>query len=574
MPVNRVEEVESVPCAGGRRFGVNGAAGPATLRRLRVHHAVDPHAPANAAIVDLDLAERDADGRVRFDHDVVIVQLDDVTARNGWAMVDVPNRGGPTISAFLQADDTAFYPQPEQPPIGDGHLLAAGWTLVFAGWQFDITQPSLLGLRAPVARAGGAELSGPVRYTFRAGSGSSRLPLVLPGHRLWPPEPDSAVLYQDDVAQPPDSWRFDVDRASLERPGGFEAGAWYRCEYSTTGALVGGCGLLALRDVVPWLRATEGVSRTILFGISQSGRVIRQFLHDGLNVDEAGVAAYDAVMPVIAGGRRGQFNRRFAVPGALPFGAEGTDVDPTYGTLLARAGAPLKVMAMNSASEYWRGDAAGLWPEDHPDVRVHHVAGTQHTAGYLPQLFELKALGWKGRHGFNTIDYRPVLRALLEQVVAWVEHGVPPTPSTAPDPAQLSTRDAVLARFAGAGVATPREASFVQPAGPVPAVDELGNELGGIRLPDVAAPVGVHTGWNVRHPDMGAEHDELFLVGSSWWLDELADLDTHRARTAAVVAGLVERRLLLEADVPAVLARAELAWHTAAAAIAARPPAG
>ncbi len=560
MAVLGVEQVESVAYAGGRTFG---AAGVVNLRRLRVHHGVDPAAAVNAAIVDLDLAQRDASGLVRFDHDVVIIRPEDERARNGWALVDVPNRGGPTISGFLQADDTSFYPQPQQPPVGDGHLLAAGWTLVFAGWQFDIADESLLGLRAPTARLAGADLVGPVRYTSRAVSGASRLPLVPPGHRLWAPEESTAVLYENDVLQPRESWRFDVARASLERPNGFQAGAWYRCEYSTTGALVGGCGLLALRDVVPWLRANEGVEHSLLFGISQSGRVIRQFLHDGMNLDEAGVPAYDAVMPVIAGGRRGQFNRRFAIPGSLPFAIEETDADPTYGSLIARAGAPVKVMAMNSASEYWRGDAAGLWPDPHPDVRVHHVAGTQHTAGYLPQLFELKALGWKGRHGFNTVDYRPVLRALLSQVVAWVQDGVAPSPSTAEDAAQLTSRDAVLARFAAAGVFTPRESSFVQPPGPVPALDATGNELGGIRLPDVAVPVGVHTGWNVRHPDMGADQDELFLVGSTWWLDELPSLQEHRDRSAVVVADLVARRLLLEVDVPAVVTRAELAWHSA-----------
>ena len=71
------------------------------------------------------------------------------------------------------------------------------------------------------------------------------------------------------------------------------------------------------------------------------------------------------------------------------------------------AGAPTKVMAMNSSNEYWRGDAALVHGDEHPDVRVHLVAGTQHGIGYLPQLHELPALGWKGRNGFNTVDYRP-----------------------------------------------------------------------------------------------------------------------------------------------------------------------
>lgn len=560
MAVVAVTEASSETYADGASFG---EAGTATMRRLRLEHAVDPAVARNRSIVDLELAERDGDGLVRFDHDVVIVQPADPAARNGWVLVDVANRGGPTASAFLQMDNTPFFPQPPQPPPGDGHLLGLGWTLAFTGWQFDIEGTSLLGLRAPVARRDGEELSGVVRSVLRASSASERLPLVSPGHRAWPPERGSALLFEDDEPQAPGSWGFSDDGLALVRTGGFTPGCWYRCEYRTSGALVGGCGLLALRDVAPWLRQHEQVTQALLFGVSQSGRLIRQFLHDGLNIDEAGRRAYDAFMPVIAGGRRGQFNRRFAVPATLPFGADELDEDATYGTLLDASGAPAKVMAVNSSNEYWRGDAAATAPDAHPDVRVHHVAGTQHSHGYLPQLFEIPALGWKGRNGFNIVDYRPVLRALLRQLTDWVDHGIEPTPSTAPDASQLSTREAVLQQFTAAGVATPRPASFVQPAGPVPAIDATGNEVGGIRLPDVAVPVGVHTGWNLRHPDIGAPEDELFLVGSTWWLHQLPPLDEHLGRSAEVLAELVAQRLLLPEDVAPLLARAELSWHAA-----------
>ena len=57
-------------------------AGAATMRRLLVQHAVDPTALVNGRVVDLALAARDRDGLVRFDHDVVIVQLADPAARN------------------------------------------------------------------------------------------------------------------------------------------------------------------------------------------------------------------------------------------------------------------------------------------------------------------------------------------------------------------------------------------------------------------------------------------------------------------------------------------------------------
>jgi hypothetical protein len=39
----------------------------------------------------------------------------------------------------------------------------------------------------------------------------------------------------------------------------------------------------------------------------------------------------------------------------------------------------------------------------------------------------------------------------------------------------------------------------------VPAVDTDGNELAGIRLPDVAVPLGTYTGWNLRAAEFGGE---------------------------------------------------------------------
>lgn len=563
MAVIAVHAAEPVPYAGGRTFG---DAGPAVLRRLRIEHAVDPDHPANRVIEDLELAERGGDGLVHFDHDVVVVQPATPQARNRWVMVDVVNRGRSTIPQYLMGDSSPPFPQPEQPPPGDGSLLAAGWTLVAAGWQVDVAGPPALGLQAPLLAG---DVRGRVGYSIRPSAPATKLPLSSPGHWTWPVAPGSVpVLLEDGVEVPAAGWSLAPDGLTMRRPSGFVAGCTYRCEYEATGARVAGCGLLALRDLAPWLRAEEGMGRAVLFGVSQSGRLIRQFLHDGLNADVHGARAYDAVVPVIAGGRRGQFNRRFAVPGALP-GEEpdgGVDDDVTYGRLLApsdAAGVTPKVMALNTSSEYWRGDAAGLHDDPHPDVRVHHVAGTQHTAGVVPQQFVVPMLGWRGRHGFGTVDYRPVLRALLAQLVDWLDHDVPAGPSEECGPSHLTDRATVLAAFEQLGRVTPRVGSFVQPPGAVPAVDDVGNELGAIRLPDVAAPIGVHAGWNVRHPDAGAPDDEVLLMGSTWWFDELPSLPEHLAAARRVVDELVGRRLLLAEDREAVVAQAEQRWHEA-----------
>ena len=49
----------------------------------------------------------------------------------------------------------------------------------------------------------------------------------------------------------------------------------------------------------------------------------------------------------------------------------------------------------------------------------------------------------------------------------------------------------------------------------VPAVDRDGNEVTGIRLPDLAVPLATYTGWNLRHPQMGASDRLMSLMGST-----------------------------------------------------------
>ena len=45
-------------------------------------------------------------------------------------------------------------------------------------------------------------------------------------------------------------------------------------------------------------------------------------------------------------------------------------------------------------------------------------------------------------------------------------------------------------------------------------VDRDGNELSGIRLPNVAVPLATYTGWNFRNPSIGQPGELLPLTGS------------------------------------------------------------
>jgi len=100
-------------------------------------------------------------------------------------------------------------------------------------------------------------------------------------------------------------------------------GKVYQVIYTTTGAPVVGCGLLATRDLGSFLKygtAAEGnpcagdLEYAYSFGVSQSGRFLRHFLYLGLNQDEQDRTVFDGLIPHVAGGKHGEFNHRFAQP--------------------------------------------------------------------------------------------------------------------------------------------------------------------------------------------------------------------------------------------------------------------
>src|SRR5881394_3227806 len=59
----------------------------------KLHFAVDPNNAANRRIADLDLAPRDAEGRVRFWADFVLLQPADPAKANRRLLSYVVNRG-------------------------------------------------------------------------------------------------------------------------------------------------------------------------------------------------------------------------------------------------------------------------------------------------------------------------------------------------------------------------------------------------------------------------------------------------------------------------------------------------
>jgi hypothetical protein len=101
-------------------------------------------------------------------------------------------------------------------------------------------------------------------------------------------------------------------------------------------------------------------------------------------------------------------------------------------------------------------------------------------------------------------------------------------------------------------------------------VDADGNEIAGIRLPDIAVPRGTFTGWNLYKAPLPegelADRDGTHLAFAATpspgdprpsLAERYPTQEAYRERIANVVGQLQHDRLLLEEDAAAYMARAQ-----------------
>ena len=413
-------------------------------------------------------------------------------------MLDVLNRGKPLA---LRNINSAPEVAPDAPmDAGNGFLMREGYTVAWCGWQHDVPDtPGLMRIHVPEAKTGDGPVSGKIVVTFQTNSPtqvqylSDRMHRAYDANNLEDWESVLTVQEHEDAPEeviPRREWFFSrledgrriPDATHVYLPSGFQPGKVYQVVYTTTGAPVAGLGLLATRDIASHLRsggpeagneARREVEKVYAFGVSQSGRFLRQFLYQSLNLDEGGRTVFDGFIPHVAGGKRGEFNQRFAQPSSqasrstnslFPF-SDDEQTDPETGltdgllTRLKAQGPIPKVMYTYTPSEYWAGHGslahttldgkADLEPPD--DVRIYVFAGTQHGLGSFPLTDTDPVDGYRGRHCFNGLDYRPLLRAALTNLDRWVTYGVAPPLSRYP---RIADGTAVTMEEAGRGLET------------------------------------------------------------------------------------------------------------------------
>src|SRR5882672_1858632 len=355
---------------------------------------------------------------------------------------------------------------------------------------------------------------------------------------------------------------------------------------------------------------------------SQPGRMLNDFRTFGFNQAENGKIVFDGMLQWIAAADGINMNSRFSQPGrternrqdqlyaegVFPFANQRLK-DPISGKTAGRYDACTKTntcplaMEIYSANEYWVKGASLFHTDpmgkmdlpDHPMARLYLISSHQHGFGNGNAKGACQQLG-------NPLNSAPIQRALWEALDLWSTKGVAPPESSVPHlkdgtlvPALpqsamgfpkipgvaysglKSTRYLLNygADFYRTGIMTINPPAITPPMfenpknGPiyptyVPKTDEDGNDIAGIRLPDVTVPLATYTGWSLRggaQAGDGCEGTGQMIPFPKTKADRLATGDPrpsveerypsfsmYAAKVKTAVEDMVAKRLMLAED--------------------------
>jgi hypothetical protein len=243
-----------------------------------------------------------------------------------------------------------------------------------------------------------------------------------------------------------------------------------------------------------------------------------------------------------------------------------------------------------------KDDGVGL------STRIYFLAGTQHGTGTFPPGKNQTA------YLTNPADARPIMRALMTHMTAWVLDDKTPPASRIPRIDKGELVPLAMVHFpALPGVSLPKapHQAWRVDYGPdfktkgivtieppkaskpfvtlLPQVDRDGNEISGIRMPDISVPLGTYTGWNLRDASIGAPTELFSLIGGfhpfpTTKLDRETRKDSRPAiserygskedylnRIGAAMDVLAKDGFLLAADRARLVKQAEIRWAQLAA---------
>src|SRR6266566_9432064 len=432
---------------------------------------LDPKDPKNAVIVDLQLAPRNAGGKVEYSFDFYILKPVDLSKGAHKVMYEPPNRGGKTWGNFGRmpgGNDPGSVTDPTV--LANAFLMPRGYTMVWSGWD-KAAGTSTAGFNTtitlPIAKnADGSSITGPA-YEYIVMSGTAAFPLNYPAATL---DKSKATLthrvHLNDVPAviPATGWTYNASGTTINLvPAGWVANDIYEFSYTANDPSVNGLGFAAIRDWNAWLRYEAAddfgtpnplkgdIQRIYTEVVSQPGRLLNDFRHLGFNQAENGKKVFDGLMQWIAAGDGINMKYRFSQPGrternrqdhlyaegVFPF-ANVTTHDPISGktdsrhaSCTATGTCPLGV-EIYSANEYWVKAASLLHttPDgtvdlpDSPFTRNYLISSHQHGTGNGASKGNCQQF-------LNPLNSAPVQRALFIALDEW-SNGTLPPPSRVP----------------------------------------------------------------------------------------------------------------------------------------------
>lgn len=574
--VTRIEvEVVESPALGGERFGNVGE-----YERLRgiVYAEVDPSDPRHRDIVNLDKAPINDRGHVEYSTTVEIYRPIDMSRWNHVVYHTVSNRGGAGAA--------------------EPALLEMGLALVRVGWQGDLspTETNIVPFLPIAANNDGSPIVGPAleEFIFNDAKTVSTGSLTYPAASLDTGKARLTVRRnQSSPRLIPDglTWKFtNAEEIQITRPDGFDGGAIYEFVYEAQDPIVMGLGFVAMRDVISFLRyekrddvghdnplVFEGLASAALsLGISQSGRVLRDFLYQGFNEDVSGRIVFDGIHPNIAGSRKTFTNYQFSQPGRWQKQHEdhvfpGDQFPFTYTTLtdsvtgrtdgllercVASNTCP-KIIHSDGEAELWQArssllvtDSVGGHIELPDKVRVYLIAGTQHGGGRgVHDATPNRGICQNLSNPMALAEIRLALSVALHE---WVVDGVDPPESRFPTVKNRGLMSAAKAEFpeipnveysASYNPLHVHDHTSLPPKDGaaytvlVGRVDADGNMVDGVRHPNLSVAIGTYTGWNLRREGFG----EGGQCGGTGSFIPFASDQTERERLGDSRLSLAER---------------------------------
>jgi hypothetical protein len=605
--ITRIQISHTELVFNGEQFGNVGQ-----YQRLtgRAYGEIDPADPKNAIIQDLNLAPRNARGMVEYSTSIEILEPKDMARGNHVLLFEVVNRGNKIALAIFNGSVASGPAQRNSlSTAGDGYLMREGYTLIWFGWQQDVLAGAdrMVMEHVVAHHPDGSPVTGLMRAEITVDAKTPSLPISAGWFTRASHDSYSTVELNNRVALgdgfvptlsvrerenelrrpiPNEEWSFakcphggekEPDPKTLCYPAGFKPGLIYELIYRAKDPLVMGLGFTVTRDLGDFLRnvRTDDAANpnpvyrsdnvALLEGSSQSGRMIRTFLHLGFNEAESGKRVFDGAYPHIGGGLIAM-NIRFAQPGHA-WGAQVDHLLPAYDFpfsyvpqydpvterkqgLLDRcqaSGTCPRVFHVATVLEFWEGrqslgvtDPLGRTDlADPPNVRTFIMAGTQHAPAPLP-LAPPDAAPYFCHQQLNPNPQLYTNRALLRAFTQWVRDDVAPPDSVVPriSDGTLVAADQVhfpsiprntyggVERAAVRGLGSANmlhvldfgpaynagDSSGIVSIEPpregsatygvlVPQVNPDGNDIGGIRSVFLQVPVGTYTGWNKFRPD-------------------------------------------------------------------------